>query len=84
MKPVAVAGIVWVTLNASTKIEKVKVATNTPLPKAIIVVMTFCDKLVYSEMTQPISSGLAAIKPSTKDSKIPCEVGRILTSHPNL
>ena len=59
------------TLKASTKIEKVKVAINTPLPKAIIVVMIFCDKLAYNVITQPMSKGLVAIKPHTKDSSMP-------------
>jgi hypothetical protein len=61
----------------ASKIEKVKVAINTPLPKAIIVVMTFCDKLAYNVITQPISNGLVAINPQIRDSSTPWEVGML-------
>jgi len=36
---------VYVTSNASTNIENVNVAINTPLPKAIIVVINLSDNL---------------------------------------
>ena len=81
--PVAVAGIVWVTLKASTRIENVNVAINTPLPNAIIVVITFLDRLANIETTQPISKGLLAMKPQTKDSTMPSEVG-ISNNHQEL
>jgi hypothetical protein len=71
INPVAVAGSVWVTLNASTNIEKVNVAINTPLPKAIIVVTTLCDKLAKRDSIHPISNGLEAIKPKSNDSNMP-------------
>ena len=59
------------TLNASTNIENVNVAINTPLPKAIIVVMNFCDRLVKRDTIQPISKGLDAMKPNTSESSAP-------------
>jgi hypothetical protein len=80
MKPVVDAGRVCVTLKASTNIEKVDVAIKTPLPKAIIVVMTLCGKLTNTETTHQISRGLEAINPIRKDSNTPTEVG-ILCSH---
>ena len=71
MNPVAVAVSVCVTLKASTSIEKVNVAINTPLPKAIIIVMIFCDKLAMRDTIQPISNGLEAMKPNSNDSSTP-------------
>jgi hypothetical protein len=63
-----------VTLNASPNIEKVSVAINTPVPNAIIVVITFFDNLANRETTQPMSRGLLAIKPENKESKILLEL----------
>ena len=59
------------TLNASTNIENVKVAINTPLPKAIIVVINFCDKLAKRDARQPMSNGIEAMNPNTNDSSTP-------------
>ena len=72
--PIAVAGWVWVTLKASTSIEKVDVAIKTPLPNAIIVVITFLDTLAKIDNRQPISKRLGAMKPNTKDSNRSWEV----------
>lgn len=68
------------TLNASTIIEKVRVAINTPLPNAIVVLIMFFDKLANKETTQPMSKGLPVIKPKNNDSSMPWEVG-ILNNH---
>ena len=51
--------------------EKHKVAINTPLPKAIMVVISLRDKFTKSETKQPISKGLDAIKPNSNDSNMP-------------
>jgi hypothetical protein len=60
-----------VTLKASTNIENANVAINTPLPKAIIVDINFCDKLVKRDTIQPISKGLDAMKPNANESSAP-------------
>lgn len=74
MNPIKVADSVLVTLNASTIIENVSVAINTPLPKAIIVVINFCERLPYRDAKHPISKGLEAINPKSKESTKPFDV----------
>jgi hypothetical protein len=71
MNPTTVAYRLPVTLNASTNIENVNVAINTPLPKAIIVDINFCDRLAKRDTIQPISKGLEAMKPNTNESSTP-------------
>jgi hypothetical protein len=71
INPSKVAGRACVTSNASTNMENVNVAINTPLPKAIIVVINFCDSLKKRDNIQPISKGLDAMKPNTSDSNTP-------------
>ena len=51
--------------------EKHKVAINTPLPKAIMVVIRRCGSFTKSEIRQPISRGLDAKKPNSNDSNMP-------------
>ena len=70
------------TLNASTNIENVNVAINTPLPKAIIIVINFFDRSVKRDTIQPISKGLDAMKPNISESNTPCEV--IILDHTNI
>ena len=62
------------TSNASTNIENVNVAINTPLPKAIIVDINFCDSLKKRDNIQPISKGIDPMKPNTSDSNTPSKV----------
>ena len=51
--------------------EKHKVAINTPLPKAIMVVINLLGSFTKSETRQPINKGLDAIKPNSDDSNMP-------------
>jgi hypothetical protein len=51
--------------------EKHKVAINTPLPKAIMVVINLSGSFTKSETRQPISRGLEETKPNSNDSNMP-------------
>ena len=51
--------------------EKHKVAINTPLPKAIMVVINLGGKFTKSETIQPISKGLDAMKPKSNELTMP-------------
>ncbi len=66
------------TSKASTRIEKVNVAINTPQPKAIIVVINFSDKLVKRDTIQPINRGLEAINPKSNELNMPWDVKKSL------
>ena len=62
------------TSKASTRIEKVNVTINTPLPKAIIVVINLWDKLVKRDIRQPNTKGIEDINPKSNDSIMPWDV----------
>ena len=67
-------------LKASSIREKAKAATNTPLPKAIIVAIIFFGRFTKDATIDPISRGILAINPHSKD---PNKVTANLIVHQN-
>ena len=59
--------------------KKIKAATNTPLPNAIIVAVIYLGKFTNRATTEPNKSGILATKPQAKESKIVLIIATWLT-----
>jgi hypothetical protein len=60
-------------LNASSTRENVSAATKTPLPKAIIAAMILLGRLTNNAIVHPMTKGILAINPHSRDSNIVCD-----------
>lgn len=69
-KPAITGTMFFARLKASSISEKVKAATSTPAPKAIIEAITFLGRLTKEASIAPSTKGRLATKPHSRDSRI--------------